>query len=256
MPCYHADEDEEGDRREGEELCDQHARQAIDPAGPGHAEPIGKEGGDGTRTAEHEDQRKADHEWRRDDRQDAQDAQGRLVPEVRAGCDERKGKAEAGRPDADQKCQEERVPGDPAAQIRVDAVQSPDRQVEELCCKLAERDVALVVLDRAQKDRRNGKEDEDRNECDDGPDRRHDECVAPAPSPGGKPMANHHEKCRRRQGRAEAHPALARSGAAEPRGEEVERPAVEADREALSDRQGKPQRARDDEPGRDAPEWR
>ena len=206
--------------------------------------------GDRAGAAEQQDQRKADHEGRRDDRQHAQDAQEPLVPEARAGRDEREGKAERRRPDADEKAEKERVPGDPAAQLRGQAVEAPDRPVAELGDELAEREIALVVLDRADQDRRDGKEDEDRNECDDDADRRHDEGIAAAQAPRRKSMAEQDQKRRRRQRRAVSHAAPGSVPGCRIARRESPTPAVEADREALHERAVPAPRAGGDEAGR------
>ena len=79
-----ADQHQEGDRREGEELGQEHALEAIDPASRGHAHRPFEQLVDQARAAEHQDQRQADHEGRRDDRQHGQHAQRPL--EAKAGA--------------------------------------------------------------------------------------------------------------------------------------------------------------------------
>ena len=69
-----------------------------------------------------------------------------LSAKVGARRDQREGEAERGRADADQHGEEQRVPGDAAAQVRGDAVEAPDRVVEEFGDELAEREIAGIVL--------------------------------------------------------------------------------------------------------------
>ena len=82
---HDADQHQEGDRREGEELRDEDSRQAVDPARARHVEPFEEQGRKGARAPEQKDQREADHEGRRDDRQHRQDAQGALEAENPCG---------------------------------------------------------------------------------------------------------------------------------------------------------------------------
>ena len=99
-----------------------------------------------------------------------------------AGRDQREGKAERGRADADQHGEEQRVPGDAAAQVRGDAIEPPDRAVEEFRDKFAERERAVIVLQRARQDGGDRKEHEHDRERDDAADRADHEGIAAAPA--------------------------------------------------------------------------
>ena len=81
--------------------------------------------------AEQQDQRQADDERRRDDRQHAHHAQHALEAERGARGDQREGEAEQRGAGADDDGEEHRVPGHAAAQAGVQAVDAPDRAVEE-----------------------------------------------------------------------------------------------------------------------------
>ncbi len=76
-----ADQHQERHRREGEELGQEDAAEAVDPARRRHAHRPFEELVDQARTAEHQDQRQADDERRRDDGQDGQHAQRLLETE-------------------------------------------------------------------------------------------------------------------------------------------------------------------------------
>ena len=89
-----ADQHEEGDRREREDLRDENALHAVDPARRLDAERPLEELVDESGASEEQDQPEADHERRRDDRQHRQARAALLYAEARAGDDQRKREAE------------------------------------------------------------------------------------------------------------------------------------------------------------------
>ena len=247
---HDADQDQEGDRREGEELRDEDAGQAVDPARARHAEPLRQRRRRRAGAAEEQDQRQADDERRGDDRQHRQDPQRALVAEIRPRRDEREGEAEHGRPDADQHGEEERVPGDPAAQAAAEAVEPPDRALDELGEERRRGEAAGIVLEGAGEDRRHREEHEDRDQRDDEGDRGDDEDIAAAPGPRREAVAEQHQEGEPDERRAEAHAALARPRRAEETGEPSRAPAAMPDGEALDDEPGEAEKAGKDEPPR------
>ena len=118
----------------------------------------------------------------------------RLKRKIRARGDQREGEAERRRADADERRQEQGVPGDAAAQVRGEAVEAPDRGIEELGQERAGREGAGIVPDGAREDGRDGKEHEDGDQRDDEADRRDHEGVAAAPAARREPVAEQHQE--------------------------------------------------------------
>ena len=123
----HADQDQEGDRREGQHLRDGDAGHAVDPAAARNAEMHRHQIGDDAGAAEQQDQRQADDEGRRDDRQDRQAAQQPFHRQLGAQRNQRQGQAERRAEEADEDCDRHRVPRHAAGPFAIEAAQAPDR---------------------------------------------------------------------------------------------------------------------------------
>jgi hypothetical protein len=112
-PLHHPEQHQVSDRREGEELRERDAgdrRSSVRDV-----EPVGEQLAGRAGTPEKQDHGEADHERRRDDRQDAHDAQQSLVAELGTRRNQREREAEERRAGAHQDGEEHRVPGDAAA---------------------------------------------------------------------------------------------------------------------------------------------
>src|SRR6185503_9868630 len=100
------------------------------------------------------------------------------------------------------------VPGDAAAQVRGDAIESPDRVVKELLDKLVRCERATVVLECAGQNSADGKEDENDRQSHHTSDRTNHEGISAAPAPRGEAVAEQHqERCRGERG-AKSHAGL------------------------------------------------
>ncbi len=148
-PLDHADQHQEGDRRERQGLREPQARQAVDPAARLDADHRLPELGDRARAAEQQDDREPDDEGRGDDRQHGQHPQQALGAKAGPRDHEREGEAQRGRPGAGQHGQQQRVPGDPAAPAAGEAAEAPDPGVQELGEEQARRQRTVIVVQRA-----------------------------------------------------------------------------------------------------------
>ena len=146
--------------------------------------------------------------------------------------------------------EEERVPGDAAAQAAREAVEPPDRGLGELVEERRRGEAAGLILEGAGEDRRHREEHEDRDQRHDEGDRGDDEDVAAAPGPRREPVAEQHQEGEPDERRAETHAALARPRRAEEIGEPGRAPAAMPDGEALDDEPDEAEKAGQDEPPR------
>ena len=129
-------------------------------------------GGHGARAAEQQDQREADHEGRRDDRQDAHHAQELLVAEARCASRSARRRGRAAW------CRRRRAAPRNSVFQATPQRRSLDRQSRpqiersrNLVDELRRREVAAVVGERARQDRGDREEDEDDDQRDDDADR-------------------------------------------------------------------------------------
>ena len=130
---HDADQHQEGDRREGQQLREEHARQAVDPARARDVEPVGQQAA--RRTPERPNSRISARPMTKGGVMIGRTESTRSAPlaaEARARRDQREGEAERGAAEADEDAEEQRVPGHAAAQLAVEAVEAPDRPVGEL----------------------------------------------------------------------------------------------------------------------------
>ena len=240
----HADQDQEGDRREGQGLGEPDPGQAIDPARGGDVEGPVHELGDRARAAEQQDQGQADHEGRRDDRQHRQDPQGPLQAKAGARGDQGEGQAEQGRAQAGQHRQQQRVPGDPALHGLAQAAQAPDLAVEELAEEDGGGVGAVLVLQRAGHDVEDREEDEGPDQGDDQADGTDHEDVALDQAARRQALGEEEEQRAADQQRAVAHAELAGAQRTEGGLEQAELPAADADGEGLQEEVGQTAAAR------------
>src|SRR5690606_9608813 len=99
--------------------------------------------------AEQQDQREADDEGRRDDRQDGEEPQPLLEAEAGSGRDQRENEAEDGRAQGGDDREEEGAPGNAATPGVDDAVEAPDRRVDNVPQEAVRLERAVEVLERA-----------------------------------------------------------------------------------------------------------
>ena len=251
-PLHDADQDQKRDRREREELGDQHSRQPVDPARPRDPEPVREQGRDSPRPAEEEDQRETNHERRRDDREHGQRAQKRLGGKRRAGGDEGKGQAENRRAGSDEDREKQRVPGHAAPERAGEAVEAPDRPVRELVEKDHRRERATFVAHRAREHRDDRPEDEDHHEADDETDRAGQEGVALHEPPCRQTVAEQNQARQAEKERPQAEARLAGPGGTEEAREPGRRPTSVTDGKSLEGDPGEAARSRHHECGRGA----
>ena len=199
---HHPEQDEESDGREGEQLRKRHAGEAIDPARARNVEPVVEQPADRTRPAEEQDDGKADDEGRRDDRQHAHHAQHAFVAERGARRDQREREPQQRRAGADHDRQQHGVPSHAAAQAGVQAIQAPDRPVEEAGDE--------VAFERAREHDEDRQEHERRDARDHQSDRADHEGVAAAETARREPLTEQHQKADGGKQRAIAHSRLRR----------------------------------------------
>ena len=126
----------------------------------------------------------------------------RLVAERRARGDQRERESQQRRAGADQDREEHRVPGHAAAQARVQAIDAPDRAVEEAGDEIA--------FERASQHHEDREEHEAGDRRDHQPDRADYEGVAAAHAARRQSLAEKHEVADRREQRSQAHARLRR----------------------------------------------
>ena len=219
---HDADQHQEGDRREGEQLRDEDAGQAVDPARARNAEPVRQQRRDGARAAEQQDQREADDEGRRDDRQHASGSRSAPLKRkpVRVAMSA-KARPSAVVPTPTRTREEQRVPGDAAAQVRRRGSRGPRSSGRRTWpTNSPGAKLPRVVLDGARQDRRDREEHEDarsaRRRC----RSRTTTKASPRHQPrAASPWQSSIRKASRGERRAEAHAGLARPRRAEQRGE-------------------------------------
>jgi hypothetical protein len=177
------EEDEEGDRREGQHLCDQDAGQAVDPARGSHAHEVRDPAGDEAGAAEEDDDGHSHHKGRRDDGQDRDGAERALHLEVGPVHEERKGEAQRSGEGGRQDAKHDRVHHDPAAPPAREAADPPEVGRREPRPEGAEREVAIGIDEGREAQLHDRKEDEKREERHDGRHAEGGEAFAPAEAP-------------------------------------------------------------------------
>ena len=120
---------------------------------------------------EEQDQRQADHEGRRDHRQDGDHLEEARQRKSRPGGDQREGEAEKGGEDADHQRLDERIPRHPTAAPAGETGETPDRGVGDLAGEEGEIGHPGVVLERGDQDADDRVADEDQDRAADGDQR-------------------------------------------------------------------------------------
>ena len=235
----HAEQHQHRDRRERQHLRDGDARHAIDPAAARDVEQVADPNGDHAGAAEQQDQREADDEGWRDDRQNGQHPEQRLHPHARAQCHQREGEPEQRGQHADQRRLRHGVPCHAAASPAGDAVEAPDRRAEQFLREQHGREAAIVVADRGGQDAEHRIEHEQRDQSHHQQDRADHEHVALAHAQPREAIGQQHEAGERVEGGAPAHGRLHRT-AAQQRGEPGVGPAAMDDQQPLG---GEPHQA-------------
>ena len=168
------DQDEERDRREGEDLCDPDTGKPIQPPARLDSEEVRQPNSNKPCAAEQQRQRQADDEGRRDDRQDGEEPQALLESESRPGCHESEGKTEKGRAGRGHDRKKEGSPRDTAASFADHAVQAPDGGINDVAEKAVWIEGTVEVLEGSDKhagdrieDKDGHQEDQQRNGADD-----------------------------------------------------------------------------------------
>ena len=235
------DQDQEGDRREGQHLGDPDARQAVKPAAKlkprQRLDPLRHH----ARPAQHHRQGKADDEGRGDDRQDGQQAERFLEGKGGARGDQSKGEAQCRGPGGGADRQEEGAPRDAAIAAR-QAGQRPDLRVDDVARHALGREGAVEILKRASEHRQERVEDEGRDQRDQKGDGPKDEGVAlqrPAFClPEGDQQGEDGAKDQRARAKGRLSRDRAKSGF-----QKAPVPAAQADRQPLGHHPGQPRRA-------------
>ena len=208
---YNADQHQKRHRREGKQLREQHARQAINPARLRNAEGKLKELIDDTRATEQHDQRQTDHERRRDDWQYGQQTQNLLAAKVRARNDQRQHQAQKGRARCAQQRQPQRVPRHAAAAAAPQTArhQIPQFALTKTLPQRRDRPCAILIKNAFVQDPHHREKYEQHNQHDDAQQRRRDEAIPTKIAHRGDTVGANQDEPDAHQQRASAHAELA-----------------------------------------------
>lgn len=157
----------------------------------------------------------------------------RFVTEACTGRDQCEGKAEDGRAAGRHHRQPESSPGNPATPAADDAVETPDRWIDDVASEAVRIEGAVEILEGADQHAPDRIEDEDGDEKDKERDGRDDERVALHHAAFGEPEGEKEDEDERREHSSRSHGGLALRKRAEKRFADRPVPAGKADSETL-----------------------
>ncbi len=163
--------------------------------------------GDGARASEEQNQCKANHKGRRDDRDDRQHTQHLLGCEVCSGEDQSKGQTEQGGAETGGDTQQNRVDCWPTG-ATIEAAKPPDIRRKKAWEELGKRPATAVNFKGADQNMKNRIENEDADEGNDQADQANDKGVTSSFAHGGDASGQQKQHCQQGDHGACAKPDL------------------------------------------------